>query len=1051
MRTNTVLGLLAAMAGGSAAGWSADRLDPGDRLERRFVTMAERHEFEIGLQENDHVHLTIEPQGADLEVALHAPDRELMVSIDDAWTDGREELHWVAASAGTYRVEVRSKRPAMPGRYQIRLSVPRPATREDRERVEALRAVAQGRRLLGGGSADAGRAATAALEGALAHSQAAGDPRGQAVARLLLGHAAVAMAEVTRGVEHYLAALRLWQQVGDRSRQVAALAGAANAHQKVGQLNESRQLAQQALALAVEIGDREGEIQALMSLAVPQQFLGEPSGAIASGERALALSRSLGHRQGEADALSILTAVFQGLNDIQRALDLCHEALVASRALGNRLLEAKNLNNLGLLYNRLGEPARGRRYFEEAISICRQLGAVDGESIILHNIARGYALEGDYERAVSVYERSVELKRARGDRRGEARTLAFLGSALLRHGDLSQARSVLESALAIREANDQEMEGTALLNLAEIAVAGGELDKARDLSQRSMALLRGPQPVYQLAMIEKAGGALAEAETLGAQALDLLESDRVSVASASLRASFLASGRDMYDFYVDTLMARHAADPAAGFDARALRAAERARARSLLELLAESRADVQEGVPPDLRDRARALRDRLSGLGTRSVGPGGQGPEARAAIERETEALTRDLEQLEAEIRTRSPRYAALTQPQPIAPADLQALLDEDTLLLEYALGKERSYAWLVGPRSLISVVLPPRETIEATARRALGVLGSEQTDAERVIGELSRLVLSPLAERLTSRRLVVVADGALHYIPFGALPHPRTGELLVVRHEVISLPSASTLALLRQDRPARPAVGRAVAVVADPVFDPGDERLSKRRPRTTAVPKVDRPGGRLTRATEAAGFSGPIPRLPFTRREAQAILSAAPARSFLAALDFEASRATVMDPKLAEYRVVHFATHGFFNASRPELSGLLLSLYDRQGRPQPGFLSAADVFNLKLAADLVVLSGCRTALGKDVQGEGLVGLTRGFMYAGAGQVMASLWPVDDAATAALMAQFYARLFGPEALSPAAALRAAQLDLMKQPRFGHPFFWAAFQLQGDWK
>jgi CHAT domain-containing protein len=239
--------------------------------------------------------------------------------------------------------------------------------------------------------------------------------------------------------------------------------------------------------------------------------------------------------------------------------------------------------------------------------------------------------------------------------------------------------------------------------------------------------------------------------------------------------------------------------------------------------------------------------------------------------------------------------------------------------------------------------------------------------------------------------------------------------------------------------------------VLADPVFDLGDERLARRRSRVQGSGPPAAPSSRLTRAVEAAGFSGPIPRLPFTRREAQAILSAAPRGSSLALLDFEASRATVMDPQLAQYRVVHFATHGWLTASRPELSGLLLSLYDRQGKPQPGFLTAADAFNLKLGADLVVLSGCHTALGKDVRGEGLVGLTRGFMYAGAGRVLASLWPVDDAATAALMTRLYARLLGPQALTPAAALRAAQLDLMKQPRFRHPFFWGAFQLQGDWK
>jgi CHAT domain-containing protein len=201
----------------------------------------------------------------------------------------------------------------------------------------------------------------------------------------------------------------------------------------------------------------------------------------------------------------------------------------------------------------------------------------------------------------------------------------------------------------------------------------------------------------------------------------------------------------------------------------------------------------------------------------------------------------------------------------------------------------------------------------------------------------------------------------------------------------------------------------------------------------------------------EAAEFSGTIPRLPFTRREARAILAAAPPGSSRAALDFEASRATLTDPALAQYRVLHLATHGFLNASRPELSGIVLSLFDAGGRPQPGFLSAADAYGLELGADLVVLSACRTALGREVSGEGIVGLTRGFLHAGAERVMASLWKVDDAATAALMARFYRALLGPQEASAAGALRAAQLELRGGSRFRHPYYWAAFQLQGEWR
>jgi CHAT domain-containing protein len=190
--------------------------------------------------------------------------------------------------------------------------------------------------------------------------------------------------------------------------------------------------------------------------------------------------------------------------------------------------------------------------------------------------------------------------------------------------------------------------------------------------------------------------------------------------------------------------------------------------------------------------------------------------------------------------------------------------------------------------------------------------------------------------------------------------------------------------------------------------------------------------------------------RLRFSRQEADAVAALAPANGSLKATDFAASRATATSPELGGYRIVHFATHGLVNNHNPELSGIVLSLVDEAGRPQDGFLRLHDIYNLKLGADLVVLSACRTALGKDIRGEGLVGLTRGFMYAGAPRVLASLWNVDDRATSQLMRQLYVGVLK-QNQSPAAALRAAQVAMWKSSRWQSPYYWAAFAMQGEWR
>ena len=287
-------------------------------------------------------------------------------------------------------------------------------------------------------------------------------------------------------------------------------------------------------------------------------------------------------------------------------------------------------------------------------------------------------------------------------------------------------------------------------------------------------------------------------------------------------------------------------------------------------------------------------------------------------------------------------------------------------------------------------------------------------------------------------------------------------------------------LAVLRQQQLGRTPAPNAVAVLADPVFDRNDARVASsarvqaahNNPPTRGVhaparltnpgrnatldPWLDAPSsaGLLTRSAADVGLSRNgelrLPRLPFTRREADAILAVTPEGAGKKAVDFDASRATATSPQLSQYRIVHFATHGLLDSVHPELSGLVFSMVDKNGRPQNGFLELQDIYNLNLPADLVVLSACETGLGKEISGEGLVGLTRGFMYAGASRVVASLWKVSDVGTAALMAGFYTAM-EKDALPPAAALRAAQVQMWKQKRWRSPYYWAAFQIQGEWK
>ncbi|NOT60847.1 MAG: CHAT domain-containing protein, partial [Acidobacteria bacterium] len=318
----------------------------------------------------------------------------------------------------------------------------------------------------------------------------------------------------------------------------------------------------------------------------------------------------------------------------------------------------------------------------------------------------------------------------------------------------------------------------------------------------------------------------------------------------------------------------------------------------------------------------------------------------------------------------------------------------------------------------------PANETPERRRRRI------DLADAQypKAAAALSQMLLSAVAAELEGKRLLIVSDGVLQYIPFAALPESKAP--LIVNHEIISLPSASVLAVLRQEAAGRKPAAKTLAVLADPVFQRNDVRVSP---------------ANATRSGETE-----FVRLRFSRAEADEIAALAPPSQTLKALDFAANRETATSAELADYRIVHFATHAVINHQHPELSGIVLSQVNEQGQPRNGFLRLHEIYNLRLAAELVVLSACETALGKEVKGEGLIGLTRGFMYAGAPRVAASLWRTDDRAAAELMKRFYQRMLG-EKLTAAAALRAAQVSLLRESRWQTPYFWAAFTLQGEWK
>ncbi|HEV2863081.1 MAG TPA: CHAT domain-containing protein [Pyrinomonadaceae bacterium] len=1062
----------------------------------RELRGGETHAYEVALRAGQFLSVSAEQKELNLRLSFFDPAGRVVLSVNwETGVRGTERACVLAEGDGVYRLEVKPQlTEAPPGAYALTAGEARDAGEADRRRFAAERLMAEAEEMQAQQTAATRSEALRKYHEAAALFAELGDREREATVLMEAGVVTGITGQRKAALEMLERGLEIAGTLPDRSRAGQILASLTNVHYRSGDLPKALDCTRRSLEIFREVGDRRWITLALGNHAVVMQAMGDTPAAVEQQLQVLRMRRELGERVEVAITLNNLGRNYSELGEMQKALDHLHQSLALYRSLGRtetaRARAVAALNNLGVVYSELGEHRQALAHQEEALAAVRAAGDRNLEPLVLVHLGRARAGLGDAAAAREDYMKALAQAREVGNRKAEALALQSLGQSALAAGEFGRAVEHLGGALALDRAGASRKREAETLTLIGTAyrLAG---DRAKALEQLRQALAIGrdigdptveARALGEEARLELGAGNLAGARAAVESALARVEAIRGKLAGRQLRTAYFASAQSYYRLHVETLMALHRARPSEGFDAQALHASERARARGLLELLAEAGVDVRRGGDPGLLARERALRLTLSAKADQHLRAlAGSAPKGEhvTALTKEIAALADEYEQVQARIRQASPRYAALTQPAPAGLREIQSTLDPDTLLLEYSLGESRSYLWVVSHDGLASYELPARAEVERAARAFYDLLtapNSARADARPSDGEarlasageaLSRMVLAPAAPRLGAKRLLVVGDGALNYVPFSALPDAG-GTPLVVGHEVVALPSATTLGVLRRELEGRAPAPKALAVIADPVFSAADPRLKSaagRTPRAAEGPadgagaraaflNVSGPHELVTRAFGRAdapesGAAG-IARLPFSRREAEAIYGLAPEGQALKALDFSASRETVEGGALSQYRVVHFATHGLLNGEHPELSGIVLSLFDRQGRPADGFLRLGDVYNLSLPAELVVLSACQTGLGKEVQGEGLVGLTRGFVYAGAARVAASLWKVDDAGTAELMRRFYGGMFR-DGLRPAAALRAAKVEMMKQTRWRSPYYWAAFELQGEWR
>jgi CHAT domain-containing protein/tetratricopeptide (TPR) repeat protein len=921
------------------------------------------------------------------------------------------------------------------------------------------------------------------LNQSLPLTRVVGDKAGEASTLNNIGRVYSDLGQKQKALDYYNQSLPLRRAVGDKAGEAVTLNNIGLVYSDLGQKQKALDYYNQSLPLARAVGDKAGEALTLNNIGGVYDDLGQKQKSLDYYNQSLPLARAVGDKAGEARTLNNIGGVYSDLGQKQKALDYYNQSLPLRRAVGDKAGEASTLNNIGGVYSDLGQKQKALDYYNQSLPLTRVVGDKAGEASTLNNIGRVYSDLGQRQKGVEYYNQSLPLFQAVGDKAGEAVTLNNIGSVYWNLGEQHKALDYYNQSLPLaRAVGDKAGEGRTLNNIGSVYWNLGEQHKALDYFNQSLSLERvignkagEALTLYNLAYLERNRGNLNEAFTQMKTAIEIIEKLRSNVASQQLRASYFATVQDYYQLYIDLLMQLHKTNPNKGYDALALHASERARARSLLELLTEANANIRQGVNPQLLDEERTLQQQLSAAeyNREQLLKGQYTNKQLNEIKQQIETLLTRLQQLEGEIRVNSPRYAALKYPQPLNLQQIQQqVLDDNTLLLEYSLGEERSYLWAVTKTGITSYELPPRADIETVAQEFYKQLKSETGSIEEGM-KLSQMLLAPVVNQLGNKRLLIVGDGALQSIPFAALPIPEgtsppapllggEGSLtppslagkgvgglgftpLLVNHEIVSLPSASTIGVLRSELKDRKPAPKTLVAIADPVFSANDDRFKTSQPQPTNATTIPAEVKR-----SASDIAVNLDRLQYTRKEAQAILALVPENQRFSAFDFTANRTTATLPDLSQYRFIHLATHGLLNTVHPELSGVVLSLFDENGADTDGFLRLNDIFNLNLPAELVVLSACETGLGKDVKGEGLVGLTRGFMYAGAKRVAVSLWSVNDTATASLMTKFYQQMLEKE-LNPVAALRAAQLEMLKTQAWKAPYYWAAFVVQGEWQ
>lgn len=985
---------------------------------KRQINANEHHYYSINLLKDQFVYIDLNQQDVDLGITFSTSDgQEINSNAGDLFRQP-EPFYWIAQQTGNYKLIVKNGESSN-GSYTIQIGELRKKTDNDTHFIL--------------GQKKLGEAEKFRIEGK--------------------------KESLLNAIDAYKEAVEQWKIVNQNERQGVCLIFIGEINYFLGNKDIAINYINQGINILPICS---AKVQGFADLG---HIADDPEESLVYHTRCLQLNETLGDNAVKVNCLNGIANAYENLGRRQEALATLNQTLTLCQKIGNTVEEGTTLSNMGHIFLAIQEYEKAEIYFDKALKIWEKLGLVRNTVFTLSQKSGIYLELRQLNKAFQIYDLILNLTEKTGQKAQRGFIFKQMGQAFFYQKKYGESLQKFQEALEmLKDPNNQtqilRQIGADYWGLGEKAKALEYYDKAYEESKKIDYIDEKLNILYQKALLYRDVGQLELAITNIKEGVEIYESVKLKTFSEEINIFQSAKFTDLYRLYISLLMDLHQKDPSKNYNIEALKINETLKSRTLLEFINESGINIQSNIDISLLDKEKQtqkiLIKKTDNL-RKVVSQQNYSKDEKFNLEQEIYQLSTELDQVRAKIRETNPQYVAIKDPKPLTLEQIQNLLDTNTTLLEYCISKDSSYLWVINKNKIKSYVLPKQLEIEQIASSANIYFrthhkpeSQESIEEEKALYSsflnLSSVLLGQVGQ--LEKRLLIVNDGPIENIPFGALLEGKDRPL-ILNHEIVLIPSISTLALLRKNFTDRKPAPKSILVFGDPVFSSKDTRLADNiRKKENIIKNIDNKENTENFLAQRMFERNGLERLNFGLQEAEAIQNIYADENPKILLGTKADLAAATNEDVGNYKIIHYIAHGFIDADHPEFSGIVLSLVDDEGNEKPGYLTTNHLLNQKINADLVVLSACQTGFGKQVRGEGVLGLSRSFFYAGAKRVIFTLWNINDESTSVLMTKFYTEM-KKNKLSPSAALREAQIYMLKSEKWKSPYYWAAFQIEGD--